>query len=224
VGAQLLVFGGHGGRSRYFGDTLRLVARGASPVWETLPTGGAAPSRRSGHTLTRLGGLAYVMGGFTGTEILNDMHCLDLGSLTWSSVRLTGLPLTPLVGHSVEHAPGGALLVIMGGATGEDTLSTLTWCIDTRDGTAMPLASKNQPPARFWHRSALVDGRLFVFGGSGARGAALADMFTADLSALPADSDDLALWFLAGSEPLLGGARARAGRCACVCGGGGGGG
>ena len=101
-----LVFGGHGGRSRYYNDAnvLQLPSAEApcEAAWMTPVLSGPPPRKRSGHTMTLIGERAFIIGGYDGVDILSDITILNTRSWTWSAPRLAGSGIPPLVGHSAE--------------------------------------------------------------------------------------------------------------------------
>ena len=80
-----------------------------------------APTVRSGHSavlVPELGeaGSLYVFGGqdYTTGQLLNDLHCLDLASLTWRLVDAKGTAPAPRTSHSCAHLAGK--LAVFGGS------------------------------------------------------------------------------------------------------------
>jgi hypothetical protein len=229
---QIITFGGHGGRSRYYNDVgvlqltggrgasarIRHALRAGGPIllddepteppyspaearidagklaqaevagsWIPVEVRGRAPARRSGHGCSLIGDTMFVLGGFTGKELLSDLWALHLGTLTWSQCRVGGVSLPPLTGHSCNVIPDTSSLVIFGGSCSPSRLSLATFVLDTGLMVAAPVTPSLSPQARFWHRCTPLIGSsgkmsLLLFGGVGERGHALGDVHKLDLS------------------------------------------
>ena len=54
--------------------------------WSRPRTIGLSPNSRAGASAARLGCKVYIFGGRSQAGRLNDLHCLDLTSMTWSVV------------------------------------------------------------------------------------------------------------------------------------------
>lgn len=100
-------------------DTWRLSrsARGKL-MWRQLQVNGEPPPR-SRHTFVGLAdrSLAVLFGGRSVKNdcVLNDMHVLDVASLTWVQTQLCGVPPTPCEGGSATvFGPSGTLLMFGG--------------------------------------------------------------------------------------------------------------
>ncbi|KAE9024265.1 hypothetical protein PR001_g12721 [Phytophthora rubi] len=122
--------------------------------------------------VARLRSILVFRGG-DGREYLNDLHALQIDSMTWTTVRTRGRAPAPRANHS-SALVGGDLLVF-GGWDGRQRLNdvhvldtqSMVWSavddefsVDTRHYVAPPLPRAGMTMAR--HRD-----RLFVFGGSG---------------------------------------------------------
>ncbi|KAI9922941.1 hypothetical protein PsorP6_001195 [Peronosclerospora sorghi] len=122
--------------------------------------------------VSRLRSILVFRGG-DGCEYLNDLHALQIDSLTWSTVKTRGRAPAPRANHS--SALVGDDLLVFGGWDGRQRLNdihvldtqSMTWSmvdndmtVDTRHYVAPPLPRAGMTMAR--HRD-----RLFIFGGSG---------------------------------------------------------
>ncbi|KAL3664097.1 hypothetical protein V7S43_010982 [Phytophthora oleae] len=122
--------------------------------------------------VARLRSILVFRGG-DGREYLNDLHALQLDSMTWITVRTRGRAPAPRANHS--SALVGDDLLVFGGWDGRQRLNdihvldtrSMTWSgvadefrVDTRHYVAPPLPRAGMTMA--CHRD-----RLFVFGGSG---------------------------------------------------------
>ncbi|KAG6949436.1 hypothetical protein JG688_00014626, partial [Phytophthora aleatoria] len=122
--------------------------------------------------VARLSSILVFRGG-DGREYLNDLHALQIDSMTWATVRTRGRAPAPRANHS--SALVGDDLLVFGGWDGRQRLNdihvldtrSMTWSgvadefrVDTRHYVAPPLPRAGMTMAR--HRD-----RLFIFGGSG---------------------------------------------------------
>uniref|UniRef100_A0ACD5XN46 Uncharacterized protein n=1 Tax=Avena sativa TaxID=4498 RepID=A0ACD5XN46_AVESA len=72
-------------------------------TWSTLRTYGRSPSSRGGQSVTRVGDTLVVFGGEgDGRSLLNDLHVLDLETMTWDEFESTGTPPSPSFRPSVS--------------------------------------------------------------------------------------------------------------------------
>ena len=54
-----------------------------SATWRQVSTSGAPPAPRVGHSSTRMGGMLYIIGGFSRGQYFKDVHTLNVESLQW---------------------------------------------------------------------------------------------------------------------------------------------
>ncbi|KAL6622700.1 hypothetical protein ACP70R_032579 [Stipagrostis hirtigluma subsp. patula] len=70
-------------------------------TWSTLRTYGRSPSSRGGQSVTLVGETLVVFGGEGhGRSLLNDLHILDLETMTWDEFETTGTPPSPRSEHA----------------------------------------------------------------------------------------------------------------------------
>jgi len=133
-----------------------------------LSPSGTPPTARGGHTSVIYGDYMYVFGGHDGT-LKNDLHRLDLTTLTWSgTLSPSGTPPTARYNHtSVIY---GNYMYVFGGFSGSRKndlhrldLTTLTW-----SGALSP--SGTPPIARYHHTSVIYDNYMYFFGGTDGSG------------------------------------------------------
>lgn len=184
-GRSLLVFAGHGGRTRYYKDVHLLDT--STNVWYAPVVTGTIPTKRSGHSLASVGDLCFAYGGFNGKEILSDLWCLDVRTFAWAQVRLAGGSLPPLVGHSCTTLTGSNEMVIFGGSSASSRLSAALYVVsaDTLSVGIVPVAQA--PAPRFWHACELLGDRLLCFGGSGIKAVAYNDLVSINIGLLRRD-------------------------------------
>ena len=112
-----------------------VVYNSLSNRWEWPKYSGQAPSPRSGHSVSVVGNMAYVFGGWGGDTGKNDLHCLDLVSMKWSLVvpdtvavdvplRRFGQTMTPIHTGSEEG------LLLYGGRDSITTVLGDCWWMD----------------------------------------------------------------------------------------------
>ncbi|XP_013400168.1 kelch domain-containing protein 2-like [Lingula anatina] len=59
-------------------------------MWSNPKCSGPVPSPRAAHAATRVGNKVYLFGGRHCSQRLNDLHCLNLDTMTWSGSLHTG--------------------------------------------------------------------------------------------------------------------------------------
>jgi hypothetical protein len=127
--------------------------------------GSAPPCPRAAHSAAVIGSTLFIFAGNDGKQLFNDLHCLHLPTLTWSSPQQHGHVPSPRAGHTMNVLPGERLIVFGGGNANGPTndlhiLDTLgmTWTRPTVYGTP--------PSPRAGHTACTVFGaELLVFGG-----------------------------------------------------------
>ena len=87
--------------------------------WSCPEYFGTPPSKRRGHGAAIVKDKMYIFGGFDGTSHLNDLHCIDLQSLSWVLLDMKGGP-SPRRHHVMEVV--GEHIVVYGGFDGEKYL------------------------------------------------------------------------------------------------------
>jgi N-acetylneuraminic acid mutarotase len=143
--------------------------------WSGLRTTGPTPKARGGHTATLVDKNLLVLGGqqHMGSGKFEyfsvDPHVLDTETLAWFQPRVAlGKSPAPRSYHTTTRV--GAALFVFGGQTEKKpgtsgvlgdlpVFDLVRMCWEKRD------ARGKQPRARYWHSAALLDGKLFVFGG-----------------------------------------------------------
>ena len=172
----------------------------AQSHWETPLVDGLPPLPRRGHTLSRL---HHWRGGSYGNsdvaddesavlllfgqgwvwnatslegkaELLNDVHVLHVGNLSWYPLRVAGSTPAPRVGHSATVSPDGRRVVIFGGMDSRGPLADVH-VLDLSDASG-PLwwqlhPSGQLPSPRHRHSATLFGSDLVLVGGLPPRGA-----------------------------------------------------
>ncbi|XP_037412729.1 acyl-CoA-binding domain-containing protein 4-like isoform X1 [Triticum dicoccoides] len=167
IGHRMLVFGGTNGNKKV-NDLHVLDLR--TKEWSRPPCKGTPPSPRESHTVTTAaGGDKLVVFGGSGEgegNYLNDVHVLDLPTMTWTS---------PQVAHEVIPAPRdshgavtvGNRLFVYGGDCGDryhgevDVLDmdTMAWSRFSVKGAS--------PGVRAGHAALGIGSKIYVIGGVG---------------------------------------------------------
>ncbi len=179
---EIIFFGGNDGSKCV--NTVHVLSNISNPgseTWTTLTTSGTGPPAVEGALADydAVNNRLVVFGGFDGSACNNDIHALDLGTLSWSLVSPTG-------GSSpAERAYcAGAMNIVMGqlNVFGGETaagaplgdlwrfdMSTNLW---TEIAISNPVSPPDAPPARsraafctFW-----VGMGIYMYGGKGASG------------------------------------------------------
>lgn len=180
-GHEMYVFGGMGPKEHYK-DVSVFDMR--TEQWVTgLSFKGEPPAPRNSHTMTVVGNKAYVFGGCCGAEkYFNDMHVLDLSSLTWSSVDPvvvtavddgggnSGVVPEPRMGHAAV-AVGHRVYVHGGLVIADRSYRADTWVFDTEaQRWVAPEVAGTVPTPRAGHAMCVIRGnKILSYGGDGGR-------------------------------------------------------
>jgi hypothetical protein len=143
---------------------------GATPAWST--TASMATGRDYASALAR-GSTIYVSGGRNGTTALGSIERYDAAHDTWSAF---GALRAGVVGHATFLR--SSLMYVVGGdqlGSGGLTASVRMAGFADSDGSLLPFEAAGDLKAPLaYHSIALVEPWLFVIGGTGTGGAALA--------------------------------------------------
>ncbi|XP_073293226.1 acyl-CoA-binding domain-containing protein 6 [Primulina huaijiensis] len=139
---------------------------------DIVETSGNVPVARIGQSITVFGSKVIMFGGEDrNRRLLNDVHVLDLETMTWSSVETTQTPPTPRFDHTAAlHAE--RYLFIYGGCSHSIffndlhvlDLETMEWSQPQMQGDAVS--------ARAGHASVAVNGNWYIVGGGDNRSGA----------------------------------------------------
>ncbi|VFQ84923.1 unnamed protein product [Cuscuta campestris] len=165
VGHKMIVFGGTNG-SKKVNDlhVLDLQTR----IWARPECQGTPPSPRESHTATLVGRDKVVVFGGSGegeANYLNDLHVLDLKSMSWTSPKVEGRVPSPRDSHcafAIDHN-----LFVYGGDCGDRhqgevdvlDLDTLTWSTFDVRGPS--------PGVRAGHACVTYGSKVYIIGGVG---------------------------------------------------------
>eukprot|EP01130_Rhizamoeba_saxonica_P013053 TRINITY_DN5536_c3_g1_i2.p1 TRINITY_DN5536_c3_g1~~TRINITY_DN5536_c3_g1_i2.p1 ORF type:complete len:456 (-),score=109.47 TRINITY_DN5536_c3_g1_i2:227-1594(-) len=139
--------------------------------WEFIVTNGKIPEKRSHHTATLIGNRLIVFGGISEQgQRLNDLHVLDLDTLTWDQPVIRGVEPRPRLGHSSAVLNDNVLVIFGGYGINTETnlqekfndivllqFDTMEWVHPNPHG--------NIPPPLYAHTAVSYADKLIVFGG-----------------------------------------------------------
>uniref|UniRef100_A0A0E0MN92 Acyl-CoA-binding domain-containing protein n=1 Tax=Oryza punctata TaxID=4537 RepID=A0A0E0MN92_ORYPU len=134
-------------------------------TWSTLRTYGRSPSTRGGQSVTLVGGTLVVFGGEgDGRSLLNDLHILDLETMTWDEFETTGTPPSPRSEHAAACYDDRYLLIFGGGSHSTCfndlhllDMQTMEWSRPEHQGIT--------PKPRAGHAGVTVGENWFITGG-----------------------------------------------------------
>ncbi|ESW19030.1 hypothetical protein PHAVU_006G090700 [Phaseolus vulgaris] len=134
-------------------------------TWSTLKTFGKAPASRGGQSVTLVGGTLVIFGGQDAKRtLLNDLHILDLETMTWDEIDAVGVPPSPRSDHTAAVHVERYLLIFGGGSHATCfndlhvlDLQTMEWSHPTQLGEI--------PTPRAGHAGVTVGENWFIVGG-----------------------------------------------------------
>ncbi|GMI83364.1 hypothetical protein like AT5G04420 [Hibiscus trionum] len=160
---KLLLLGGHSKKSS---DAMIVhFINLETHVYGVMETFGKIPVARGGHSVTLVGSKLIVFGGEDRSrKLLNDVHVLDLQTMTWSAVEATQTPPAPRFDHSAAvHSE--RYLLIFGGCSHSVffndlhvlDLQTMEW--------SQPQVQGDLVSPRAGHAGISIDEMLYIVGG-----------------------------------------------------------
>jgi len=194
VGGMLIVFGGSSSGG-YLNNIYAIHPSNITGGWIPISSDSSIP-QRNGHTITELGGLMYVFGGWDSTQYFADLWSFDTSVLynggtatTWKKYSSTGP--SPRNSHSMM-ADGGKLWLFGGffhdisTGTNVNCLSPAygctwyndLWSYSVKDDKWTQLKPSNPPPKRSAHSAELIGDRMIVFGGQASDTLPLNDLWS----------------------------------------------
>ncbi|KAK8542372.1 hypothetical protein V6N12_014970 [Hibiscus sabdariffa] len=136
-----------------------------SDTWSMLNTHGNAPVSRGGQSVTLVGNTLVIFGGQDAKRtVLNDLHILNLETMSWDKIDAVGVPPLPRADHAaVVHAE--RYLLIFGGSSHATCfndlhvfdLQAMEWSRPTQQGEI--------PTPRAGHAGVTVGENWFIVGG-----------------------------------------------------------
>ncbi|XP_024019116.1 acyl-CoA-binding domain-containing protein 4 [Morus notabilis] len=165
VGQRMIVFGGTNGSKKV--NDLHILDF-ATKEWIQPECNGTPPSPRESHTATLVSEEKLVIFGGSGEgegNYLNDLHILDLKTMTWTSPEVKGDIPIPRDSHNAVAI--GNKLFVYGGDCGDRyngdvdmlDINTLTWSRLSVQGSS--------PGVRAGHAAVNIGTKVYVIGGVG---------------------------------------------------------
>ncbi|KZV47323.1 acyl-CoA-binding domain-containing protein 4-like [Dorcoceras hygrometricum] len=134
-------------------------------TWSTLKTYGKPPVSRGGQSVTPVGKTLVIFGGQDAKRsLLNDLHILDLETMTWDEMDTVGVPPSPRADHAAAVHADRYLLIFGGGSHATCfndlhvlDLQTMEWSRPTQQGEI--------PSPRAGHAGVTIGENWFIVGG-----------------------------------------------------------
>ncbi|GKU97722.1 hypothetical protein SLEP1_g10827 [Rubroshorea leprosula] len=134
-------------------------------TWSNLKTYGKPPVSRGGQSVTLVGTSLVIFGGQDAKRtLLNDLHILDLETMTWDEIDAVGVPPSPRSDHAAAVHAERYLLIFGGGSHATCfndlhvlDLQAMEWARPTQQGEI--------PTPRAGHASVTVGENWFIVGG-----------------------------------------------------------
>ncbi|KMZ62161.1 Acyl-CoA Binding Protein [Zostera marina] len=136
-----------------------------SCTWSIMKTYGKAPISRGGQSITLVGSNLVIFGGEDAKRtLLNDLHILDLESMTWDEIDAVGVSPSPRSDHSAAVHAERYLLIFGGGSHSTCfndlhvlDLQSMEWSRPAQQGVV--------PSPRAGHAGITVGENWFIVGG-----------------------------------------------------------
>jgi len=134
-------------------------------TWSIVRTYGKSPVSRGGQTVTLVGTTLVLFGGEDAKRcLLNDLHILDLETMTWDDVDAIGTPPSPRSDHAAACHADRYLLIFGGGSHATCfndlhvlDLQTMEWSRPKQQGLT--------PSPRAGHAGATIGENWYIVGG-----------------------------------------------------------
>nr|XP_004229210.1 acyl-CoA-binding domain-containing protein 5 isoform X2 [Solanum lycopersicum] len=166
-------------------------ASGGSENWMLLSIAGEKPTPRFNHAAAVVGNKMVVVGGETGSRMLEDVQVLNFDSFSWTTASSklylspTSLPLKipACKGHALVQ--WGKKILMVGGKTDPSSDKVSVWAFDTETECWSLLEAKGDVPvARSGHTVLRASSVLILFGGEDVKRRKLNDLHMFDLKSL----------------------------------------
>ncbi|RDX75301.1 Acyl-CoA-binding domain-containing protein 4, partial [Mucuna pruriens] len=164
---------------------------GSLENWMVLSTAGDKPTPRSYHAAAVIDNKMVVVGGDSGSGLLDDVQVLNFDSFSWTttssklylSPRSLPLKIPACKGHCLVSWGKKALLI--GGKTEPASDKISVWAFDTETECWSLVEAKGDiPVARSGHTVVMAKSVLILFGGEDAKRRKLNDLHMFDLKSL----------------------------------------
>ncbi|KAF8792617.1 Kelch domain-containing protein 2 [Argiope bruennichi] len=133
--------------------------------WSRPFSTGTLPSARAAHAVAVMHGKVYIFGGRHDVFRMNDLHCLDMTTMSWSGEMAVKGPVP--VGRSWHSltALADQYLVLYGGFSQNNVALSDCWLFDTKAEIWIPVELPFQKP-RLWHCACLsIFNEVLIYGG-----------------------------------------------------------
>ncbi|CAI0466711.1 unnamed protein product [Linum tenue] len=167
---------------------------GNSENWMVLSIAGDKPAPRFNHAATVIGNKMIVVGGESGSGLLDDVQVLNFDQFTWTTVTSklylspSSLPLKipACKGHClVLCVSWGKKALLIGGKTDSPSERISVWAFDTGSECWSLMEAKGDIPiARSGHTVVRSSSVLILFGGEDSKKRKLNDLHMFDLKSL----------------------------------------
>ncbi|XP_033734113.1 kelch domain-containing protein 2-like [Pecten maximus] len=135
-------------------------------MWSNPRCKGRVPSSRAAHAAAKIGNQVYLFGGRHLAERMNDLHQLDLETLTWTGPLVTTGSVPPGRSWHTFTQVSEKQIFLYGGFDQKDNPLNDAWILDTVDLTWTKLDHYQKCNAHLWHTACrTMDGEVVVFGG-----------------------------------------------------------
>lgn len=168
-GEKVLIFDGQPKRSSYV--TVRYLDL-ETQQFGVVETIGELPAARAGHSTTLFGSKLIMFGGEDiHRKLLNDIHILNLETMTWNKVQATQPPPSPRYDHAASiHAQ--RYLLVFGGCSHSTCFNDLhVLDLHTMEWSQTEIRGDYVTP-RAGHCGATINGNWFIVGGGDNKGGA----------------------------------------------------
>uniref|UniRef100_UPI00398F2B85 kelch domain-containing protein 1 isoform X2 n=2 Tax=Pristiophorus japonicus TaxID=55135 RepID=UPI00398F2B85 len=136
-------------------------------IWYQPATKGVPPRPRAAHACATLGNKGYLFGGRILETRINDLHCLDLDTWTWSGeITVKGVRPQGRSWHTLTPVTDDQIF-LFGGLSAESQPLSDAWIysVGATEWRQLEHCPKNRP--RLWHTACLgKEYEVMVFGGS----------------------------------------------------------
>ncbi|CAN7051733.1 unnamed protein product, partial [Brassica oleracea var. botrytis] len=160
---KLLSIGGH---TKDHSESMQVkVFDTHTSTWSMLKTYGKPPVSRGGQSVTVVGKTLVIFGGQDAKRsLLNDLHVLDLETMTWDEIDALGVSPSPRSDHAAAVHAERYLLIFGGGshATCFDDLHVLD--LQTMEWSK-PAQQGEVPTPRSGHAGVTIGENWFIVGG-----------------------------------------------------------
>ncbi|XAR49121.1 hypothetical protein NMG60_11032193 [Bertholletia excelsa] len=134
-------------------------------TWSSLKTSGRPPVSRGGQSVTLVRSSLVIFGGQDSKgSFLNDLHILDLETMTWNAIDAVGVPPSPRSGHAATVHADRYLLIFGGGSNATCfndlhvlDLQVMEWSRPTQQGEI--------PGPRAGHAGVTIGENWYIVGG-----------------------------------------------------------